>query len=117
MDMGASFDFTMIWSALSGLGSLVVFGICVYFVIAKPAADSILLVIGSFIHLLTSLFYSVGVMVMSNIYGMSFYDNRFLFGIIGFISLLGTIAFTAGLIVLIINYVNIYRKMKSEQIM
>ncbi|MDF1547512.1 MAG: hypothetical protein P1P88_06805 [Bacteroidales bacterium] len=114
MDIASSFDFRMVWSALSGLGSLVVFGICVYFVIAKPAIDSILLVIGSFIHMLTSLFYSVGMVIFSNIYGMDVYSNRWIFSIIGFISLIGTICFTAGLIILIINYVNQYKRLRMD---
>jgi hypothetical protein len=108
------FDFSFIWSTLGILGSLVVFGICLYFIIVKPCAESILLGIGSFIHLLTSLFYSVGTYFLVRFYGTEIFQG-WMFAIVSAIGFIGTAFFTAGLIVLIIKYVRIVKKMKLEK--
>ncbi len=101
--MDAGFDFSIIWSLFGGLLSLAVFGICIYYIIAKQSADSILLVIGAFIQLLTSLFYSIGNRILMN--GADFYSNSWIFTLVGVISFIGGLCFTAGLIILIINHV------------
>ncbi len=110
MDIVDSFDFNIIWSIFNGLGSLAVFGVCAYFVSVKPGTDSGLLAAGSFIHLLTSLFYSIGIMILSRLYGVDFFSNKMLFGIVGGFNAIGTICFTAGIIILIINYVSLHRE-------
>jgi len=109
MDIVDSFDFNIIWSFFSGLSSLVVFGVCIYFVSVKPGIDSGLLAAGSFIHLLTSLFYSLGIMILSKFYGIDFFSNKMLFGIVGGLGVIGTICFTVGIVILIINYVSLYK--------
>ena len=107
------FDFNLLWSAFSGLLSLVSFAICVYYVIAKPGADSILLVIGSFITFLTMLFYNILMPIITSTQGMDYVNNSWMYTIAGLVGLIGHICFTAGLIILIINQVNNLKKIKN----
>ena len=87
-------------------------GICVYYVIIKQGADSILMVIGAFIQLLTTLFYSIGTRILMNANGADFYSQRWIYTIIGGIAFIGTLCFTVGFIVLIINHIKLH---KSKQ--
>ncbi len=113
--MDTGFDFSIIWSIFGALASLIIFGICVYYVIVKPGLDSILLVIGSFIRLITTLFYSVGTIILANMHGADFYSQRWIFNIIGAISFIGTICFTTGLIILIIGHVKAHKGLRDDQ--
>jgi hypothetical protein len=101
-----SFDFNMVWSILGLLIQIAVFGVCVYYVVQKQNTDSFLLAFGSFIHLLTSLFYTVGLPVMSRM-NVDIYSNRSIFSVAGFFNLIGTICFSVGLIILIINHLKL----------
>jgi hypothetical protein len=106
MSTMSSFDLTMVWSLLGLLIQLVVFGFCVYYVVQKQNTDSFLLAIGSFVHLVTSLFYTVGLPILTRM-SVDVYSNRSIFSVIGFINLIGTICFSAGLILLIVNYIKV----------
>lgn len=106
MNLVDSFDLTMVWSFLGLLIQLVVFGACVYYVVQKQTNDSFLLAIGAFIHLLTSLFYTVGLPIFSRM-GIDIYSNRSIFSVVGFFGLVGTICFSAGLVILIINHLKL----------
>jgi len=99
-----SFDLTMVWSLLGLLIQVIVFGVCAYYVAQKQTSDSYLLAVGSVIHLLTSAFYTVGLPILSRM-SVDVYSNRSIFSMVGFISLIGSISFYAGLIILIFNYI------------
>jgi len=109
MNVMDSFDLTVVWSFLGLLIQLVVFGACVYYVMQKQNNDSYLLVIGSFVHLLTSLFYTIGIRVFSFM-NIDIYSNRSIFSIVGFFGLIGTICFSAGLVILILEYLKLYKE-------
>lgn len=105
MDMMDSvFDFTIIWSLFGSLISIALFGVSLYLVIKKAAIESIFLVIGTFIQMLTTLFYSVGLRIFASI-GADVYSNSFLFSVIGGIGFLGSACFAAGFIILVIKYI------------
>jgi len=114
--MDSGFDFSILWSLFGALTSFVVLGICIYYVIVKPGVDSILLVIGSFIQLLTTLFYTLGTRILANINGADFYSNRWMFSLVGAFAFIGAICFTAGLIILIINHVKLHKSLKTNQL-
>jgi hypothetical protein len=113
MDVG--FDFSIIWSLLGAFISFLTFGACVYFIIVKPCLESILLTVGSFINLIAALFYSLGVTILSKFYGIDFLSSGGIFAVMGIISFIGSICFTSGLIVLIVNHIRIVKKMKLEK--
>ncbi len=113
--MDTGFDFSIIWSLFGAFVSFLVFGICIYFVIVKPCLESILMVIGSFVNLLTSLFYSIGIMLITKLYGYDFLSTKGIFMVVGGIGLLGSVCFTSGLIILIISHIRIIKKMKLEK--
>jgi hypothetical protein len=98
----------MVWSFLGLLIQLAVFGACVYYVMQKQGSDSYLLVIGAFVHLLTSLFYTVGIRVFSFM-SIDIYSNQSIFGIVGFFSLVGTFCFSAGFVILILEYLKLFK--------
>ena len=114
--MDTGFDFSMIWSLFGALAAIITFGICVYYVILKPGVDSILLVIGSFVHLLTTLFYSIGTRVLVNMHGADFYSNSWVFKIVGAFAFIGTLCFTAGLIILIVNHVKMHKNIITNRL-
>ncbi|MFN8255223.1 MAG: hypothetical protein U0W24_06005 [Bacteroidales bacterium] len=104
--MADTFNLSMVWSLGSFLFQIIVFGACAYYVSQKQTTDSILLALGSFIHLFTSLFYTVGIPVLTRM-GSNIYGNTMLFNIVGFFSFLGTIAFSLGFVLLIIEKLKI----------
>ena len=113
--MDTGFDLNILWSLFGAFIGFVVFGISLYFAIVKPCLESILLTVGSFINFLTTLFYSIGMQLLTNLYGVELYSSKGLFAAVGGVGLLGTICFTSGLIVLIVNHIRINKKMKLEQ--
>ncbi len=113
MNLVDSFDLTIVWSFLGLLIQLVVFSVCVYYVVQKQNTDSYLLSVGAFIHLLTSLFYTVGLPLFSKM-NVNIYSNRSIFRVVGFFGLVGTICFSAGLIILIINYLKLVNEKNTN---
>jgi membrane protein YdbS with pleckstrin-like domain len=102
----SSFDFQQLWNIFSTLlFQLATFGICLYYVINKQNIDSILLTCGSFIHLLTSIFYTVIYPIIIRNGGYRFSGSPIML-IINAISFIGSVLFVGGLIILIINHVS-----------
>jgi len=48
-------------------------------------------------------------MILSRHYGVDFISNKMLYGIVGGLGVIGTICFTIGIIILIINYVSLHK--------
>ena len=114
--MDSGFDFiSIIWSILSVLVSLAVLGICVYYLIVKSGAASILLTAGSFIQLLVTLFYSVGIRIFHNLIDGGTHSMVSVYTVVGAIGFIGSLCHASGLIVLIINHVNMSKKMKAYE--
>jgi hypothetical protein len=114
MSIASSFDFNMIWSIFGLFIQIVVFGFCVYYVFQKQSSDAFLLAGGSFIHLLTSLVYAVGIPILSGM-NMELYSNRNIFAIIGFIGLIGSLCFSAGLVLLIVKHLKLNKLNNPDQ--
>jgi len=101
----------MIASFLSGILSifphLIIVVACFYFVIKKPGADSALLAIGSAIVLIPTVFYSIILPLIwkyDSFYSKPGIETYMLVGRI--VSVLGSLLFASGLVLLIVKTVN-----------
>jgi cytochrome bd-type quinol oxidase subunit 2 len=83
---------------LRALPQLAIFIVCVVFVVKKRRVDAILLTIGSFLGLVATIFHAIAWPLLSD--NSSRYE---MLNAVGSISILGSLVFVAGFIVLIIN--------------
>jgi cytochrome bd-type quinol oxidase subunit 2 len=90
---------------LRALPQLAIFTACIVFVVKKRRVDAILLTIGSFLGLVATIFHSIAWPLLSD--NSSRYE---MLNAVGSISILGSLIFVAGFIVLIINSINTFDK-------
>jgi len=113
MDMANGFDFMQIWNAFSSIiFPLITCGICIYYVIANQNVDGFLMLGGASLHLLVSIFYSVILPIIVRTSGTDIYSSGVLVGA-GLLSFFGSALFASGLIVLILKYVALVRKVNG----
>ncbi len=117
MQMTDSFDFSMLWNIFSVLIiHLVTFGVCVYYIIRKQSFDGFLLAAGSFIHILTGIFYTVVLPVMARSGNYEIYSNKVLLISAGIISFIGSVLYLIGFIILVLNYVSVSVNKKPDTV-
>ncbi len=88
---------------LRSLPQLAIFIACVVFLVKKKRVDAILLTIGSSIGLVSNIFQSIGLSILSDSSSMTKMLNT-----IGVISFFGSLIFVAGFIILIIKSINTF---------
>jgi hypothetical protein len=79
---------------------IVVVAVMMY-VVKRTTAEAVLMVIGAVIGLITSLFYTVALPLLFDVYGSAWYESYI--WIIGAIGTLGGLCFAVGLLLLIQN--------------
>ena len=82
-----------------------VFGTCCYYLTKKNAVEGILMVIGSGIGLLITLFYSAVMPLLINGRNLAYTEISQYYNLIGIISFIASICFAAGLFILVYNTV------------
>jgi hypothetical protein len=108
------FDFNLIWNILSTVTfSLATLGICIFYVVRKQSVDAIFLAIGSFIHFITNIFYSVVLPIMARKSGFGIYNNKIIMLSVSTIGIIGSILFIIGLIMLIFNKLSLQKKIED----
>jgi hypothetical protein len=113
MEAVSSFDLQQIWNVFSNLlYYLVVFGISLYYVIHKQSTDSYLLLGGSVIHLFTGIFFTVILPIVVRNSGGSIYQSGIIM-IMSVVAFVGSIIFITGLIILIINHLQLCKKVQE----
>ncbi len=116
MEMANTFDFAMLWNFFSSvIFHLVTLGVCVYYIIRKQNIDGFLLSTGAFIHILTSTFYSLILPIMARSVGPEIYSRPYLLSVAGIISLLGSLVYIIGFIILVINHVSLYQRIEEQK--
>jgi hypothetical protein len=113
MESVNSFDFQHFWNVFSSIiFPLATFGICLYYVIMKQNLDGFLMAGGSFIHILSSIFYTVVLPIMIKNTGTGIYGSGIMMGV-SVLAFLGSILFITGLIILIINHLSALKKLNG----
>lgn len=79
---------------------IVVIAVMMY-VVKRSTAEGVLMTIGAIIGLITSLFYTVALPWLFDIYGSAWYESYL--GLIGAVGTLGGLCFAIGLLLLIQN--------------
>lgn len=114
MEIANSLDLNMMYAYGDGIVNLLLFLVCLFFVIFKPGADTILLGIGSLFYLLSSIFIGVGFGMLTNTQQTEYVDVNHIYALSQGIHSIGTISFIVGLIVLMVKYLPIIKKIKLE---
>lgn len=111
MEMTDSFDFSFVWNIFAGtIFHLITFGVCIYYIIRKQSIEGFLLAAGAFIHILTSVFYTIVVPLLVRTGNYPVYENRFMFTVAGAISFIGSLIYIIGFIILVLNYLSLSTK-------
>jgi hypothetical protein len=112
MNVSDAFDFSFIWNVFSNvIFHIIIFGISVYYIIKKQNIEGFLMAGGSFIHICTSLFYSIIYPMIIKNGNSSMQNMGFLSVIINGIAFIGSILFVIGLILLVTNHVALSKKL------
>jgi hypothetical protein len=114
MELAPTFDFALIWNFFSSvIFHVIIFCTALYYVYKKQGADGFLIAAGSFIHIITSTFYSLILPLMVSRSGSDFYNTPFLMPAFSIISFIGSLLFIIGLIILIINHLTILKRLNE----
>jgi hypothetical protein len=114
MNVSNAFDFNFIWNVFSNvIFHIIIFGISIYYIIKKQNIDGYLMAGGSFIHICTSIFFSLLYPMMMRNGNISMQNTGIIFLIINGIAFIGSILFVIGLILLITNHVALSKKLEE----
>lgn len=97
--------FTTLLSLVSIISPCIVFATSCYFLAKKSAVEAILMTIGSGIVLLTTLFNRLLVPFLINDRHLAYTEISQYYAVIGIISLVSSLCFAAGFLILVINTV------------
>lgn len=87
------------------LPHLLVLIACIYYMAKRAGADSVLMAIGSFLSLLTSVFYMI-ILPLYWSYGSDAFNTRTtVVSLVGFVGFIGSVMFGIGLLLLIVKQV------------
>jgi hypothetical protein len=112
MNVSDAFDFNFIWNVFSNvIFHIIIFGTSVYYIIRRQNLEGFLLAGGSFIHICTSIIFSLIYPMMVRNSNISMQNTGIIFMIINGIAFIGSILFVIGLILLVGNHVALYKKM------
>lgn len=78
---------------------------CIYYMVKRPGADSVLMCIGNFITMLTSIFYMIILPLFWSYSSDSMRLREVIIGAVGLIGFIGNVMFGVGLLLLIIKQV------------
>ncbi len=90
---------SLLMSFFNVIPALVTLGICGYYYIKSRTPDAILLLVGSGIHMLTSLMYAVVVPILTRTNNWGRVNS--IYTLLAIINFVGTVAFVIGLFLLI----------------
>jgi len=111
--MGSSFT-TTLFSFISIVPQIIGFIACCYYISKQVKADSILLIIGSGISLLLTIFYHFVMPYFTQDNGLSMVDVTSYYTIAGVIGFFAGICFSVGLFMLINNTLNANKNFPSK---
>lgn len=114
MEIANSLDLNMMYAYGDGIINLLLFFVCLFFVIFKPGADTILLGIGSAFYLLSSIFIGVRFGLLTNTQQTEYIDVNHIYALSQGIHSIGTISFMVGLLILMVKYLPLIKKSKLE---
>jgi len=87
------------------LPHLFVLIVCIYYMVKKASVDAVLLTIGSFLGLLTSVFYMIILPLFWSYGSDSFSSREMIISAVGMVGFFGSVMFAVGMLLLIIKQV------------
>lgn len=96
---------TSLLSLVSIISPVIVFGTCCYFLAKKTSVEAILMIIGSGIGLIVTLFYSVLIPFLVNDRHLDYTEISQYYTLVGIVSFIASLCFAAGFLILVYNTV------------